>query len=117
MATSGYFSVPSSRDDPARQRNGQDVVEYFTEEADGDAAADHARSQRALSLLRAWSQLDDSEDVLDELDRIRHQSRPTPPIELPELDEAVFIFFSYYGRILVRGTRYGQRIEIHRHHP
>ena len=69
-----------------RQRNGQDVVEYFTDETNGDAATDHARRQRALGLLGAWSHLDDSEDVLEELDRIRHQSRPTPPIELPELD-------------------------------
>ena len=70
-----------------RQRQGQEVVEYFVEEADGDQASAQARRQRAVSLLGAWSHLDDSDDFLDELDRIRHQSKPTPPMELPELDQ------------------------------
>lgn len=69
-----------------RQRNGQDVVEYFVDEADADAASGQDRRQRALGLLGAWSHLDHSDDFLDELDQIRHQSTPTPPIELPELD-------------------------------
>ena len=32
-----------------------------------------------------WRHLDTA-DVFDELDCLRHESRPTPPIELPELD-------------------------------
>jgi hypothetical protein len=37
--------------------------------------------QRALSLLGAWKDID-SDDALDQLDRIRDESTPTPPIEL-----------------------------------
>ena len=36
--------------------------------------------QRALSLAGAWSDLD-WEETLEELDRIRHQTPPTPPID------------------------------------
>lgn len=70
-----------------RQRKGQEVVEYFVDERETDQASVQARRQRALSLLGAWGHLDSSDDFLDELDRIRHQSMPTPPIELPELDD------------------------------
>lgn len=38
--------------------------------------------QKALGLDGAWSDLD-WEEALDELDRIRHESKPTPPIEDP----------------------------------
>ena len=55
-----------------RQQDGVEVVDYFTDEADADQASDQARRQRAVSLLGAWSHLDDSDDFLDELDRIRH---------------------------------------------
>jgi hypothetical protein len=37
--------------------------------------------QDALSLAGAWSHLD-WDDMVDALDRIRHESKPTPPIEL-----------------------------------
>ena len=36
-----------------------------------------------LSLAGAWSDLDWDETV-EALDRIRHESRPTPPIEFPD---------------------------------
>jgi hypothetical protein len=46
---------------------------------------DHASIQRALSLIGAWKDLDneDRPDPLDELDRIRHESKPSPPLSLP----------------------------------
>jgi hypothetical protein len=37
-----------------------------------------------LRLIGAWQHVDakDGPDMLNELDRIRHASRPTPPLEL-----------------------------------
>lgn len=64
----------------------EEVVRYFTseEEADRALARDRASIQRALSLAGAWQELDveDGPDPLDELDRLRHQSTPTPPLRL-----------------------------------
>ena len=63
-----------------------EVVRYFIseEEADEALSADQASIQRALSLAGAWAELDteDGPDPLDELDRMRHQSKPTPPLKL-----------------------------------
>lgn len=63
----------------------EEVVRYFTsvEEADRALSDDGASIQRALSLIGAWEHLDaeDGPDMLDELDRIRHESKPTPPFE------------------------------------
>lgn len=58
---------------------GHTVVRYFADEEDADAATPPASVQRALSLLGAWSDLD-WEQALDELEHIRRESRPTPPI-------------------------------------
>ena len=61
-------------------------VRYFTseEEADEALAKDKASIQRALSLAGAWKHIDDEggPDMLDELDRMRHETKPTPPFEL-----------------------------------
>jgi hypothetical protein len=63
-----------------------DGVLYFIseEEADEALSVDQASIQRALSLAGAWAELDteDGPDPLDELDRMRHQSKPTPPLNL-----------------------------------
>jgi hypothetical protein len=62
--------------------DGEDeLVCYFTDEAEADAAATPASVQRALSLLGAWSDLD-WEAAEAELERIRHVNPPTPPIAL-----------------------------------
>jgi hypothetical protein len=61
-----------------------DSVRYFADEAEVDAALDQASIQRALSLAGAWESMG-WDGVLDELDRIRHESRPTPPIDLSDL--------------------------------
>jgi hypothetical protein len=59
----------------------QQVVCYFTDEAAADAAtADHALA-RALEAIGSWSDLD-WDETAEALDRIRHESTPTPPIEL-----------------------------------
>ena len=65
---------------PVRTK-GRELVHYFTDEQEAEDAAPPASVQRALSLLGAWRDID-SQDAMDELDRIRHESRPTPPIEL-----------------------------------
>ena len=54
---------------------------YFTDEEAAEAATASDSVQRALSLLGAWSDLD-WEEALDELDRIRHTTQPTAPIDL-----------------------------------
>jgi uncharacterized protein (DUF433 family) len=46
----------------------------------GKAARKSARLKEALGMVGAWSDLDLSE-TLDALDRIRHESKPTPPIK------------------------------------
>ena len=68
-----------------RHRNGQDVVEYFTDEAELDAARTDDAVQAALGALGAWSDLD-IDEMLDALDRIRHESKPTPPLDLSEFE-------------------------------
>lgn len=61
--------------------NGQDVTIYFAEEADADAALSRRVIQAALDTAGAFSD-PDWEETLEALDRIRHESRPTPPIDL-----------------------------------
>ena len=64
----------------------EEIVQYFASEeaADRALAPDPASVERVLSLIGAWEHLDaeDGPDMLDELDRIRHTSKPTPPLEL-----------------------------------
>lgn len=59
--------------------DGQEVVHYFVDEAAADQVLSQDSIQTALSLAGAWSDLDWVEAV-EELDRIRHESWPTPPI-------------------------------------
>jgi hypothetical protein len=59
--------------------DGEEVVQYFADEDEADAAvAQLATSER--SLAGAWADLD-WDEALIELDRIRHESKPTPPID------------------------------------
>jgi hypothetical protein len=64
----------------ALTEGGREVTRYFVDEADADAAVDAQGATRARSLAGAWSDLDWDEAVA-ELDRIRHDSTPTPPID------------------------------------
>jgi hypothetical protein len=61
--------------------NGRQVTRYFADEAEADAALGQDVTTDALNLAGAWSDLD-FDEVADALDRIRHESKPTPPIEL-----------------------------------
>jgi hypothetical protein len=63
------------------EEKGQEVVRYFTDEKAADAAVSPSTTQAALSVIGAWSDMD-WEEMVEALDRIRHESKPTPPIEL-----------------------------------
>ena len=62
-------------------RNGQEVVCYFSEEATADQTITPAVTEEALHLAGAWNDLS-WKQTQRELDRIRHDSTPTPPISL-----------------------------------
>lgn len=57
------------------------TVRYFMSEEDADATITDEMVQRALDLAGAWSDLAD-EDVEGELDRMRHEAPPSPPLSL-----------------------------------
>jgi hypothetical protein len=61
------------------EEKGKEVVRYFTDEKAADAAVSQNATQDALSVIGAWRDLDWDETVAA-LDRIRHESTPTPPI-------------------------------------
>jgi hypothetical protein len=58
----------------------REVTHYFVEEPNAPVVAEEIM-QAALDAIGSWSDLDWDETAA-ELDRIRHQSIPTPPIEL-----------------------------------
>jgi hypothetical protein len=61
--------------------NGHEVIRYFTDEAAADAAVREQAMHRALSLAGSWGDLD-WDEMEAALDRLRHESPPTPPITL-----------------------------------
>ncbi len=63
------------------EEHGREVVRYFADEAEADAALSDADTQAALSAIGAFADLD-WDEMIEALDRIRHESQPTPPIEL-----------------------------------
>ena len=58
-----------------------DAVRYFVDEPTPPAPQPSADALAALSVIGAWSDMD-WDELADSLDRIRHASPPTPPIEL-----------------------------------
>ena len=56
------------------------MTRYFSEEAQADQAVSEDSTQVALRLAEAWSDLN-WEEMEQALDRIRHESKPTPPID------------------------------------
>ena len=59
------------------EENGHEVVRYFTKEEEADKVTSGV--DEALNLAGAWSDLN-WEKMEQALDRIRHESKPTPPI-------------------------------------
>lgn len=60
--------------------DGQEVTHYFVDEADADAAVAAQTVADAPALAGVWSDLD-WDELVEELDRIRHNSIPTSPID------------------------------------
>lgn len=58
---------------------GHQVTRFFADETDEELA--DAGTEAALQAIGAWDDLDWGEAV-DELDRIRHESTPSPPLDL-----------------------------------
>jgi hypothetical protein len=63
------------------EENGQAMVRYFPSEEAADAALPESTTQAALQVIGAWSDLN-WDEMIETLDRIRHESTPTPPIKL-----------------------------------
>lgn len=61
--------------------DGRETVHYFCSEEDAEAAIPAGATQDALALAGAWSDLDWTE-LEAGLDRIRHQTPPSPPISV-----------------------------------
>jgi cell division GTPase FtsZ len=61
------------------EEQGREVVRYFTAEQDADRVLVEDTTQAALALAGAWSDLA-WEELEQALDRIRHESQPTPPL-------------------------------------
>ena len=62
------------------EEENQEVTRYFMDDAGTDAAVAAEAAARARALAGAWSDLN-WEEMVDELDRIRHDTPPTPPID------------------------------------
>ena len=58
-----------------------ETVRYFTDENEAEASESTPSVKRALSLLGVWADLDWTEAEAA-LDRIRHSSPPSPPLDL-----------------------------------
>ena len=63
------------------EENGQEVIRYFSEEALRNDALSSENVEQVLELAGAWEKLS-WKDMASSLDRIRHQSPPTPPVDL-----------------------------------
>ena len=61
------------------EEQGREVVRYFTDEQDADRVLVEDTTQAALALAGAWNDLA-WEELEQALDRIRHESQPTPPL-------------------------------------
>ncbi len=61
------------------EENGKEIIRYFSEEELADRAVSQNAADTAVSLAGAWSDLS-WEEMEESLDRIRHDSKPTPPI-------------------------------------
>lgn len=63
------------------QEDSQDVVRYFTDEEAADRGLPDSVTLQALGVIGEWKDLD-WDDMEAALDRIRHETPATPPIEL-----------------------------------
>lgn len=61
------------------ERAGRVVTRYFFSEEEADRTLKTEEHQSGVTLAGSWADLD-WEEAVEELDRIRHGSEPTPPI-------------------------------------
>ena len=62
------------------EENGRTETRYFIDDLEADALPRDEDTVSPIKLAGIWDDLD-AEDMLDTLDRARHASRPTPPID------------------------------------
>jgi len=63
------------------EEDGEDVIRHFVAAKEADAyLKDRMSGGRVESLAGVWSHMDE-DDLLDGLDHIRHESRPTSPLD------------------------------------
>ncbi len=80
-ATSFDVAAPQPLIGVPFEEDGREVVRYFVDEEAADAALTKKQQRDGRHLAGVWKDLD-REEFADELDRIRHESKPTPPIDL-----------------------------------
>lgn len=59
----------------------QEVARYFADESAVDRALSDEDLETSLKAIGRWSDLE-WDEMVDELERIRHENSPTPPIDL-----------------------------------
>jgi hypothetical protein len=65
---------------PYEDAEGNELWRYFSNEEDAETFARSVRGNDPPSMAGVWSDLD-WDEMEDALDRIRHDSVPTPPID------------------------------------
>ncbi len=63
------------------EQNGREVVIYFAEGPESTDSTSQAIAQEALDLAGVWADLN-WEQLERELDRIRHEAPPSPPLAI-----------------------------------
>jgi|SRR3989344_2492510 len=63
------------------EKNGESVTYYFDDEKQADKVLSGSTAPNVLSLAGVWDKLNWSE-IATSLDKIRHQSQPTEPLEI-----------------------------------
>ena len=70
------------------EENGRRIVRYFVDTKVADRELAKLSPRDGCHLAGIWKDLDpdlDWDELADELDRVRHESKPTPPIEFDDL--------------------------------
>jgi hypothetical protein len=65
---------------PLPDADGNVTFQYFADEASAEEAARPYRESNPADLAGIWSHFD-WDEMEQDLDRIRHESKPTPPID------------------------------------
>ena len=66
------------------EENGQPITRVYVRNLRSPGKPNEETLALALSAIGAWKELD-WEFTLSELDRIRHESEPTPPLDLDDI--------------------------------